>query len=135
LWGGPSVDVPEVPDPRPGGEVEPPPVPDPQPDKVPFQLDDPDAGAGVATVPTVLTFADPAGASFTIGMSGSKFKATWDGKAPAEAPLRPGEYKANVVYGGKTLRARTFTVDGAKAKCAFAFDATPGIEKWVGGCE
>lgn len=96
----------------------------------------PDVRTDRVNVPTVLTYTDPAGASFDIrGPSGSGFLAVWDGRAPFDlGPAGEGNYQATVARPGlPKLRLKTFVVEPGTTRCAYAFDATAG--DWTGGCE
>jgi hypothetical protein len=92
----------------------------------------PDSRADAARVPTVLTFADPAGAKVDLRGPGG-FKAEWDGKAPFDlGPAGDGPYTASFVTPSKTFRLKRFTVEGGKKACEFGFDPANG--EWSGGC-
>ncbi len=128
-----SSDVAVPPEPVPA-QTEPAPAPEPAPTQevAGSRVVAPDTRAGVAKVPTVLTFSDPVGAKVEIKGPGG-FKAEWDGKAPFDlGPAGEGPYAATVVAGAQTFRLKRFTVEAGKSTCAFAFELAKG--EWTGGC-
>lgn len=108
--------------------------PPPPPEQGGARVVSPDTRTDQVTVPTVLTYSDPAGATIEIRGPGG-FSAVWDGLAPFDlGPAGDGAYQATVARPGlPKLRLKQFTVDKGKASCAFTFDAKAG--DWTGGCE
>ncbi len=129
---GETVDVPKPDVPTP--DVPKPDVPKPDVPKP----DVPAAGGKITSneqskdEPSSLTVLKALATPGDVKITGTKFKAEWDGKSDFDlGTINEGTYRANLSIGGNTVRT-TFKVEAHKG-CEFSFDAAAA--GWTGGCK